>query len=256
MRTIINVSLVLALLSGSGAAAQPDQAAIDLAAAIRTETIDGDLDAAIQQYATIAETSDRAIAAEALIRMGGAYEKLGKPEALEVYQQVLNEYADEAEPVAEARGRLAALDVERVAPPTLTVREFQYDERFSDISGPGGTRFALSGDGQTFVYTDWATGDLAMTNMATGEVRRFFGTDWATSDSWFETPVFSPDEERVAFVRYPNRNDAGGTRIEVSPLNGETREAVYEFGPAKSRHFARTFAPHYCWRRNTGFRHC
>ena len=109
MRTIIQVSLLLTLLIVSGAAEQADQAAIDLAAAIRTETIDGDLDAAIRQYATIAENSRRAIAAEALLRMGGAYEKLGRPEAREAYARVVRDYADQTEPVAAVRARLAAL---------------------------------------------------------------------------------------------------------------------------------------------------
>ena len=237
IRMFAALAVLTVVLGATSARTQDsDRAAVALQRAIHVELVDGDLQAAILLYEEIAArfSAERAVAATALRHLGQCYEKLGEPAARAAYERVLRDYAEQAEQVAEARGRLAALDVERAAPPTLSVREFQHDERFSDISGPGVTRFALSGDGQTFVYTDWPTGDLAMTNMATGEVRRFFGTDWATSDSWFETPVFSPDEERVAFVRYPNRNDAGGTRIEVSPLNGETRETVYEFGETAS----------------------
>ena len=177
MRTIINVSLVLALLSGSGAAAQPSQAAIDLAAAIRSETIDGDLDAAIQQYATIAETSDRAIAAEALIRMGGAYEKLGKPEALEVYQQVLREYPDQAEPVATARTQLAALEVGPTPASPALHTELVWDS--GTWVGPYGS---VSPDGTLMTFTDYESdggdlsGNLAIHNLATGESRRLTHT--------------------------------------------------------------------------------
>ena len=200
MRTIIIVSVVLALLIGSGAAEQPDQAAVDLAAAIRTETIDGDLDAAIQQYAKIAETSDPAIAAEALIRMGGAYEKLGEPEAQEAYQRVLRDYADQAEQVGAARARLAALTQ---APPDarsrgVVTRRVWEGHRVAEVF-PG----AISSDGRFLSYTDWSTGDLAVLVRETGESRRL------TRKGTLEVPGFadavhaiSPDGRYVAFAWY------------------------------------------------------
>ena len=64
-------------------------------------------------------------------------------------------------------------------------------------------------------------------NRATGEVHRLFNTGYG--DSTFQAPVFSPDEARVAFVRYADSRDAGGTRIEVSGLGGQNREVVYDF---------------------------
>ena len=219
MRTIINVSLVLTLLSGGGAAAQFSQAAIDLAAAIRTETIDGDLEAAIQQYATIAETSDRAIAAEALIRMGGAYEKLGKPEALEVYQQVLREYADEAEPVAAARTRLAALEVE----PTPASPTLHTELLWAEARGvyPGGS---VSPDGTLVTYVDWSdNGNLAVRNLATGENRRL--TTTADNGDYFANDSrISPDGDQVVY--------SWADEVRLLPLVGDQTEPRTVWSPA------------------------
>ena len=197
-----------------------------LRAAMETETIEGDLTGAIEQYRIIAEGSDRTVAARALIRMAGCHEKLGSAAAREIYERVLSDYADQREQVVTAQAKLAALDVEPSVPPTLTVRELIRSGEGERSNGSGGND--VTGDGQVFIYTEWLTGDLATTNIATGEVRRLFGSGW-DGDEWFEEPVLSPDEEQVVFVRYPNRHDAGTTRIEVGSLDGKNREPVYVF---------------------------
>ena len=84
------------------------------------------------------------------------------------------------------------------------------------------------------VYTEWATGDLAVRNMATGEVRSFYGVDWGRGPAWFEGPVFSPDDRKVAYVRFPSRT-GDSTRIDVDSIEGGHRETVYDFNePANS----------------------
>jgi hypothetical protein len=83
--SFLGVLLVQAAALGQGS---PEVA---LRAAMETETVEGDLNAAIEQYRTIAETSDRAIAAKALIRMAGCYEKLGLTESRKIYEQVVRD---------------------------------------------------------------------------------------------------------------------------------------------------------------------
>ena len=233
-RHVISLLAVVLLAFGSASflvAQTPDSAEIMFEAARRMELIDGDLDAAIEQYAEIVSRypGRRAIAAEALLRMGSGYEKLGQARAREVYERLVRDYADQTRIVADARDRLARL--EDAAPaPSMTVREVMRSGPVQPgkIQAVPTTAPAVSADGQLFVYTDWSTGDLARLNLTTGEVHRLFDTDW-DGDSFFELPVFSPDEERVAFVRYANRDDAGGTRIEVSAPDGQNREVVYDF---------------------------
>jgi tetratricopeptide (TPR) repeat protein len=94
--------------------ARDNRAEVALQAAIKTETIDGDLRAAIEAYKKVVATyeSNRAVAAQALAHMGQCYEKLGEAQAKEAraaYARVVRDYADQAEIVAQARARLAAL---------------------------------------------------------------------------------------------------------------------------------------------------
>ena len=204
-----------------------------LGAAIHQDDAEGNLEAAIEGYKTfLAQYGDnRPLAVQALLRMGQAYETLGRPEARDAYERVLRDYADQAEPVAAVRARLAALEVEPTPPsPTMTVREVMR----SAAQQPGAVQampsppFTISSDGQLFVYTDWTTGDLATRNMATGEVRGLYGVSWQNgSIEFFEDPVLSPDEKKVAYVRYPNRR-GDTTRIEVDSIEGGHRETVYD----------------------------
>jgi Tol biopolymer transport system component len=62
---------------------------------------------------------------------------------------------------------------------------------------------SVSYDGRYLSFVDWSTGDLAVRNMATGEVRRL--TDkgsWATSGESAEGSIVSPDGEQVAYTWY------------------------------------------------------
>ena len=136
-----------------------------LGAAIHQDDAEGNLAAAIEGYQTfLAQYGDnRPLAVQALLRMGQAYERLGRTEARDVYERVLRDYADQAEQAAEARARLAALEVAPTLPsPTMTVRELMRGGELpaGEISDPTNDgNFAVSRDGQLFVYTDWNTGD-------------------------------------------------------------------------------------------------
>ena len=118
MRTVILRSVVLLAVLGAGAfwhfparAQGPPEAERLLQKAIQKETVDGDLNAAIEQYKKIvaANRNNHEIAAKALVQLGQCYEKLGNAEAKKAYGQVLSEYADQKELAATARARRAAM---------------------------------------------------------------------------------------------------------------------------------------------------
>ena len=222
----------------------PDSAEVMFEAARQMELIDGDLDAAIAQYAATVSRypSRRTIVAQSLLRMGSGYEKLGQARAREVYEQVVREYADQTEVLALAREGLSRLTVESMPPSgTMMVRELMRsgERQPGDAQAIPGAAFAVTSDGEMFVYTDWTTGDLAIRNITTGEVRSFYGTDW-TSDEFFEDPVLSPDDKRVAYMRYGNRNGETN-RVEVDSIEGGNRETVYDF--ATSNTFTYDWSP-------------
>jgi Tol biopolymer transport system component len=103
--------LILTILAFLAAGQAPDRAEVQLQAAIKKEVFDGDLKGAIEQYKKIVADhgGNRAVAAKALLRLGGCYEKLGRDEAQKTYQQLINDYPDQAAEVASARQKLAGL---------------------------------------------------------------------------------------------------------------------------------------------------
>jgi Tol biopolymer transport system component len=107
--------LYAALFAGSPANQTKDnKAEVALQAAIKTETVDGNLKGAIEQYQKIAALpgAGRATVATALLRMGQCYEKLGAAqvkEARATYERIVREFGDQAEPTRVARERLRAL---------------------------------------------------------------------------------------------------------------------------------------------------
>src|SRR6187200_911998 len=107
MRKIATVLVVTGVLLAAVAAQQKRQQDIDLQKAIRTETVDGDLNGAIKQYGAIASKykSDRAVAATALVHMAECYLKMGDAQARKIFEQVLRDYADQTEAVTMARVR-------------------------------------------------------------------------------------------------------------------------------------------------------
>jgi Tol biopolymer transport system component len=189
---VLLMSAALALLLG---AAQKDtqkdpRAEAQLQAAINRETVEGDLKGAIELYQKLADSSDHAVAAKALVRMGQCYEKLGSAEARKAYERVVREFSDQKEMVDSAQARLAALAGGARVPgsSTLTVRRIWAKV---DVSGK------VSPDGRYVSFTDWETGDVAIRDLATDEIRRL------TDDGNFgyaEYLVPSPDSRSVAYA--------------------------------------------------------
>jgi tetratricopeptide (TPR) repeat protein len=75
------------------------------------ERTQGDLGQAIQLYKQIIvnHADDRALAAKALLQMGGCYEKLGNTEAQKAYGRVIEEYPGQMQEVSIAKERIAEL---------------------------------------------------------------------------------------------------------------------------------------------------
>jgi Tol biopolymer transport system component len=114
---VLLTGLLCAALSAGylGEQTQKDKAEVALQAAIKTETVDGDLKSAIELYKAIAgmPDADRTTVATALLRMGQCHEKLGKThtqEALKAYEQVVREYGDQSEIAKLAREKLSLLE--------------------------------------------------------------------------------------------------------------------------------------------------
>lgn len=59
----------------------------------------------------------------------------------------------------------------------------------------------VSPDGRFLTQTDWDTGDLAVFDLLTGQLRRVTDTgSWEGSGSWAEMSVYSPDGSEIAYL--------------------------------------------------------
>jgi hypothetical protein len=167
MKRLSVMSLLLAIVLGLGAVMTGAQdAARQLRAAMNTEMIDGDLKSAIEQYKKIAAGTDRAIAAQALLRLAECYEKLGDPAASTYYRRLVAEYADLPQGAA-ARSRLGQLTsgATGLRDNQGMVRTQRWTGTDVDISG------TVSYDGRFLSFTDWQTGNLMVRDLSTGRNR-------------------------------------------------------------------------------------
>lgn len=189
----IGIVLAAALfLVNSALAQQSRQAEIDLQAAIRVETVNGDLKAAIKQYGTLIArySKDRALVASALVRMAGCYQKLGDSESRRIYERVVGEFGDQADAVAIARARLS--DAGRDSRGQVSRQVWTG----ADVDSYG----SVSADGRVITYTDWSTGNLALHDLATGQNRPLTDKkDWSSSEYAIGSAI-SRDGKQVAYT--------------------------------------------------------
>ena len=115
-RTLIIGVLLAALASLSLDAQEPARL---LRSAMNVEMVDGDLKGAIALYEKVVAAGDRALAAQALVRMAECYQKLGDAEARRIYERIVKEYTDQPDAVAAARARLGADESARRDGPSL-----------------------------------------------------------------------------------------------------------------------------------------
>lgn len=197
MRQLVTVFIVGVLLAGSLVAQQKPQE-IALQAAMRTETVAGDLRGAITQYQEIVDKyakTDRAVAATALVRLAECHHKLGEQQATRLFERVLREFADQKDAVAIATTRLG--HSKAVATSTGMINRQVWTGRTVDALG------TISGDGRTLSFTDWETGDLALRDMRSGSTRRLTNKgSWSTSDDFAEFSAISRDGSQVAHGWY------------------------------------------------------
>ena len=173
-----------------------DKAEVLLAAAEHKQLVDGDLEAAIRDYKNILAgyASNHPVAAKALVEMGECYEKLGQSEAQNAYERVLREYADQQEQAAEARTRLAALSGNGATKTSEMVARRVWAGPAVDTDG------GPSADGRYLSFVDWETGDLAVRNLATGEMRHVTHKgSWSDSREFAQMSRISPDGTQIAY---------------------------------------------------------
>lgn len=203
MRTLTAVLTALVLLVAVAITQERRPQEVALQAAIRTETVDGNLESAIKQFADIAEKykSDRSTAATALLHLAGVYQKRGDAQAKAIYERIVREFADQRDVATQARARLG--DTGRAASTAMSYRRLWADagKVAVDLNG------TVSHDGRYLSYTDWNAGDLMLRDLATGTARRLTGNGiWPQSNEYAEQSALSRDGSQVAYAWFNGKD--------------------------------------------------
>jgi Tol biopolymer transport system component len=201
MKPMTQIILALILTGGSlGLLASgvpeptPQDPEVQFQRAVQLETLEGDLNAAIDLYQQVIKNNgnNRPIAAKAMLRLGGCYEKQGKEEARKTYQELISNYSDQQVEVKLARSRLAALTPGTAKDSGIMTRQVWSGPEVEFSGRP-------SPDGRYLSYSHW-TGNLAIRELATGETQRITtdASKW-TAEGWAGNSLFSPDGRQVVY---------------------------------------------------------
>jgi Tol biopolymer transport system component len=161
----------------------------------------GDLAKAMPMFEDVARSSDRALAARALLYLGQAQERQVADKARATYERIVKDFGNQTEMVAAAQQRLAALGAPHSSG-TLAKRLLCAD--------CGDSEADFSADGRWMAFTHWDSGDLAIRDMSTGQVKRLMAKTGTFKDSgaYVETPVFSPDLRQIVYSWDVGERDA------------------------------------------------
>jgi hypothetical protein len=207
MKRITTMVLVAIALMTAGVGTQ-DQARL-LREAINKETIDGDCKAAIEQYKKVTVGTDRALAAEALLRLAGCYQKLGDAQAREIYQRVVNQFRDVPDVASAAAKALSAIPSR--TPTGITT---------APIDTHVGIGWVLSTDGKRAVEN--ASTALALHDLTTVKSTTLLKTNPRGARVLGLDLLWSPDGRHVAY----NWSPEGGGPPEVRFVSIETGEVT------------------------------
>jgi len=215
---LAGIIILSAGLQGLWSAPQQENPAVLLRAAIEKEEVDGDLNAAIEQYKHVIKIAgaDRAVAAQALLRLGGCYEKRGPEEARQAYQQLIRDYADQTREVVTARQRLAALttgSTARAGASRLSIRRVPDLDMYAKPSP----------DGRYLAFTDWNSGNLAVLDVATGSTRPLTkDASFGDTGRYAEFSAWSRDSRRIACQWEVYGAKESRSELRVVSLQGDT----------------------------------
>ena len=198
MRLTLRMAVIVVAACGMAwlcPAQNADRTEIAFQAAMKKETVDGDIKGALEAYKKLAQSRDQTIAAKALVRMGECYEKLGDAEARKAYERVVREFGSQKESVAAARARLAALGKNAGSGDMRAIRQLHPDRDIWFL-GP-------SPDGSHLLQQGPKREGLTLRTLATGKMQSLTnrGVIWRAA--------FSRDGRQVAYALW-EKGEASG----------------------------------------------
>lgn len=200
---VVGLGLGASALAQTAGAKSSDPAVL-LQAAMHIEQVEGRLAEAIEAYKNVIAKagSNKAVAAQAMLQLGAAYEKLGQSDARATYERLVKTYPDE--PAArEARARLAkpASDARAVASAAPRRLLDGHEASVTDVTPDG--RLAVG-----TVRRGYSRFDIVLRDLTTGRVSTLVQGE--TGRNLYQ-PRISRDGRFVAF----GRTDEAGSSLGV-----------------------------------------
>jgi len=194
MKPILMLILAVSLVAGIAPAAENPSDLFQQA--LVKERTEGNLPEAIKLYQRIVDkyASNRKVAAQALLQLAECQTKLGDAQARKSLERLVRDFADQKEAVAQARVRLAALGGPGAGGGLVTRRVL------TDASGVGGV---LTADGKYISKIDGSTGDVVQFEVASGQRTRITNRGpWTETSASYENQAFSRDGKQIAYCSY------------------------------------------------------
>ncbi len=211
---ILVVFLSFVLLTSSQHALSQQSAAELYEEAMFKKESEGDLNGAIQVLLRITKefSGDKKIAGKAQLQIGICYEKLGKEEAIEAYELVLKNFADQPEIVSAARSRLTSLQAQKSDMVTVT-------QLSTGVLGSG----TLSPDGMRIAGISLEIGqNIAMMNVGENKITQVTRFGWDQKEGFAYSPVWSPDSKEIAFM-FGDWFNKKPMELRITTLDGKQR---------------------------------
>jgi len=219
MKPILMLILAVSLAAGIAPAAENPSDLFQQA--LVKERTEGNLPEAIKLYQRIVDkyASNRKVAAQALLQLAECQTKLGDAQARKSLERLVRDFADQKEAVAQARVRLAALGGPGAAGGLVTRRVL------TDASGVGGV---LTPDGKYISKIDRDTGDVVQFEVASGQTRRITNRGpWSEPDKGSGADqVFSRDGKQIAYNSF-TKEWAPQLQLRIRNLDGSGLRTLY-----------------------------
>lgn len=208
---IASIALAASVVAATGDA--PQDAERQLKTAMNTELVDGNLKLAIEQYKKVADSGNRPLAAQALLRMADCYQKLGDREAQAIYERLVRDYGDQKVAAASALARLGTRGVIAAVKGDRAV----WTGRDVDLFG------TISPDGRFLSYVDWyGMMNVVVRDLVAGTSRPFTPNATPGESGYGGWSAISRDGEQLAYEW--QRLDRV-RELHIAPLRGSGKPA-------------------------------
>jgi Tol biopolymer transport system component len=232
MKKTLLITAAFLLLSFSLGSLAPQNGYDQFQKALAKERGEGNLEEAIALYQkVIDETKDESLAAQAQLRIGFCYEKLGQEkakQAQEAFQKVVDKYPGQLEIVKLAKEKLTQL-VQARAPAQKFDKEFALRKIGT---GPGAGQGGVSPDGRFISFVDWSTGDLAVQDLTSGKTRNITNKgSWEESGAMAMYSAWSPDGKFIAYDWWDWDTKPNFVGIRIVSSDGSKTRTLLQVSP-------------------------